>query len=75
MKVVNCKKYSKHGEENQYTPKTLPQRAAGRCEAVEVRTWNSFRSGFAEIKVGEDGKSPIQLADLLGSHEAACAVN
>ena len=73
--MVNCKKYSKHGEENQYTSKTLSQRAAGWCEAVKVRVWNSFRSGFAEMKVGEDGKSPIQLADLMGSHEAAYAVN
>ena len=47
------------------------QRAVGRCETVRNRVWNSFRSGFAEKGVGEDGNGPIQPADLSGSHEAA----
>ena len=51
------------------------QRTAGWCEAAKAMVWNSFRSGFAETAVGEDGKSPIQLADLIGSREAAEAVN
>ena len=37
--------------------------------------WNSFRSGFAEIPVGEDGNGPIQPADLLVSREAPYGVN
>ena len=48
----------------------FPQRAAGWCEAVGALMPNSFRSGLAEMKVGEDGKGPIQPADLLGSREA-----
>ena len=32
---------------------------------------NSFRSGRIEPAVDSDGKSPIQLEGLFGSHEAA----
>lgn len=35
-----------------------------------MSVWNSFRSGFPEMKVGEDGYGPVQPADLSGSHEA-----
>ena len=55
---------------------SLSQRAAGWCEAVKGAVWNSFRSGLSQRcgdcrnPVGKDGKSPIQLADLLGSREA-----
>ena len=47
-----------------------PQRAVGWCKAVRIVVWNSFRSGFAEMTVGEDGYGPVQPADLLGSREA-----
>ena len=45
------------------------QRAAGGCKAVSGRVWNSFRSGFAERTVGEDGSA------RYSPHEAAQAVN
>ena len=52
-------------------PRELPvgarQRSAGRGIPFGV--------ALLKTQVGEDGKSPIQLADLFESHEAACAVN
>ena len=39
---------TQHVEENQYTPISFRQRAAGCCEAVGTPVWNTFRSGFAE---------------------------
>ena len=64
LKVVNCRKYSKHDDENQYIscyfPRELP---------VGARQWKfgygiPFGVALLNLTVGGDGKSPIQLADL-----------
>ena len=52
---LSSNQYSQHGDENQYISRVFCQRTAGWCEAVKTRVWNSFRSGFLEMLVEEDG--------------------
>ena len=57
---------------------TRPSVSPESCHLVqgsEARVWNSFRSSLAEKSSRQGRESPIQLADLMRSHEAAYAAN
>jgi hypothetical protein len=72
--------YAQHGDENQYTPirflRELPVGARQRKPRCGIPFGVAFlNGGISDVGlgfsiVGKDGESPIQLADLLGSHEA-----
>jgi len=63
--------YCKHGDENQYTPIRLSRELPFGARQQRPRCGIPFGVASLNPSVGEDGESPIQLADLLGSHEAA----